>query len=86
MPEISRFYGIVIYMFIGDHNPPHFHVYYDGESALIAIKDGQLLKGSLPPQAKRLVKQWLELHRNELLDNWNRLSNSESAVNIKPLR
>ena len=86
MPEISRFYGIVIYMFIGDHNPPHFHVYYDGELALIAIKDGQLLKGSLPPQAKRLVKQWLELHRDELLDNWNRLSNSESAVNIKPLR
>lgn len=86
MPEISKFYGIVIYMFIGDHNPPHFHVYYDGELALIAIKDGQLLKGSLPPQAKRLVKQWLELHRDELLDNWNRLSNSESAVNIKPLR
>lgn len=73
-------------MFIGDYNPPHFHVYYDGELALIAIKDGQLLKGSLPPQAKRLVKQWLELHRDELLDNWNRLSNSESAVNIKPLR
>lgn len=86
MPEISRFYGIVIYMFIGDHNPPHFHVYYDGELALIAIKDGQLLKGSLPPQAKRLVKQWLELHRDELLDNWNRLSNSESAISIKPLR
>jgi hypothetical protein len=86
MPEISRFYGIVIYMFIGDHNPPHFHVYYEGESALISIKNGKLLKGSLPQQARRLVKQWLELRRNELLDNWNRLSNSESAVNIKPLR
>ena len=86
MPEISNFYGISIYMFIGDHNPPHFYVYYDGSSALIAIKDGTILKGSLPPQAKRLVKQWLELHRDELLDNWSRLSNSESANNIKPLR
>ena len=86
MPEISRFYGITIYMFIGDHNPPHFHVYYDGSSALVSIQDGTILKGSLPPQAKRLVKQWLELHRDELLDNWNRLSNSESALNIKPLR
>ena len=86
MPEISKFYGIAIYMFIGDHNPPHFHVYYDGELALITIMDGKLLKGSLPPQAKRLVKQWLELYREELSDNWKRLSNSESAVNIKPLR
>ena len=57
MPEISRFYGIAIYMFIGDHNPPHFHVYYDGSSALVSIQDGTILKGSLPPQAKRLVKQ-----------------------------
>ena len=73
-------------MFIGDHNPPHFHVYYDGSSALVSIQDGAILKGSLPPQAKRLVKQWLELHRDELLDNWNRLSNSESAISIKPLR
>ena len=86
MPEISRFYGIAIYMFIGDHNPPHFHVYYDGSSALISIQDGTILKGSLPPQAKRLVKQWLGLHKDELLDNWNRLSSSESAFNIKPLR
>ena len=86
MPEISRFCGITIYMFIGDHNPPHFHVYYDGESALISIRDGKLLKGSLPPQAKRLVMKWLDIHRDELSDNWNRLSNSESAVNIKPLR
>ena len=86
MPEISNFYGITIYMFIGDHNPPHFHVYNDGLSALVSIKDGTILKGSLPPQAKRLVRKWLELHRDELLDNWNRLSNSESALNIKPLR
>lgn len=86
MPEISNFYGISIYMFFEDHNPPHFHVYYDGSSALVSILDGTILKGSLPPQAKRLVKKWLELHRNELLENWNRLSNSESILSIKPLR
>lgn len=86
MPEISNFYGITIYMFFEDHNPPHFHVYYDGSSALVSILDGAILKGSLPPQAKRLVKKWLELHRDDLLENWNRLSNSESALSIKPLR
>ena len=86
MPEISNFYGITIYMFFEDHNPPHFHVYYDGSSALVSILDGTILKGSLPPQAKRLVKKWLELHRNELIENWNRLSNSESILSIKPLR
>lgn len=86
MPEISNFYGISIYMFFEDHNPPHFHVYYDGSSALVSILDGTILKGSLPPQAKRLVKKWLELHRNELIENWNRLSNSESILSIKPLR
>jgi hypothetical protein len=86
MSEISRFYGIIITMYFPDHNPPHFHVYYDGSSALVSIKEGTIIKGSLPPQAKRLVKQWLGLHRDELLDNWNRLSNSESAINIKPLR
>lgn len=86
MPEISNFYGITIYMFFEDHNPPHFHVYYDDSSALVSILDGAILKGSLPPQAKRMVKKWLELHRDELLDNWNRLSNSESALSIKPLK
>lgn len=86
MPEISKFYGISIYMFIGDHNPPHFHVYYDGVSALVSIHDGVIMKGSLPPQVKRLINKWLEIHRTELLENWNRLSNSESALNIEPLR
>ena len=78
MPEISKFYGIIIYMYIDDHNPPHFHVWYDDYQAEITIKDG-VVTGSLPRRALRLVYEWLDLHRDELMENWERLSNSEAA-------
>ena len=66
MPEISKFYGIIIYMYIDDHNPPHFHVWYDDYEAEITIKDG-VVTGSLPRRALRLVYEWLDLHRDELM-------------------
>lgn len=85
MPEISKFYGIIIYMYIDDHNPPHFHVWYDDFRAEITIKEG-IVTGSLPRRALRLVYEWLDLHRDELMENWVRLSNSESAKRIEPLQ
>ena len=85
MPEISKFYGIIIYMYIDDHNPPHFHVWYDDYEAEITIKDG-IVTGSLPRRALRLVYEWLDLHRDELMENWERLSNSEAAKKIDPLK
>lgn len=85
MPEISKFYGIIIYMYIDDHNPPHFHVWYDDYEAEITIKDG-IVTGSLPRRALRLVYEWLDLHRDELMENWERLTNSEPAKKIEPLR
>jgi len=62
MPEISRFFGIVIQMYYGDHDPPHFHVRYSGQKALIAIETLEVLRGQLPPRALSLVREWAALH------------------------
>lgn len=85
MPEISRFYGIVIYMYINEHNSPHFHVWYENYKAVITIKDG-IITGSLPRRVLNLVYEWLDLHKEELLDNWQRLSNFELPNKIEPLK
>lgn len=70
MPEISRFYGIIIIrMYFQDHNPPHFHVEYQGEQAEYSIKTLELLAGKLPNRANALVLEWASLHRDELLAN-----------------
>ena len=85
MPEISNFYGIAIYMYINEHNPPHFHVVYQGFKATITIQDG-IITGSLPRRALNLVYDWLDEHKTELLDNWERLSRREAPRKIEPLR
>ncbi len=84
MPEISRFYGIIITMFINEHNPPHFHIRYDNFRAIIEI-NSERVTGNLPPRAIRLVKDWLNLHREELLENWELLRRGEQFKRIKPL-
>ncbi len=73
MPEISRFYGIVIRMYAHDHVPPHFHAEYGGQVAQIDIRSAEILEGRLPPRALRLVQDWVGLHRQELLDNFGGL-------------
>jgi hypothetical protein len=80
MPEISRFYGIIIAMFYEDHNPPHFHARYSGDQAVIKIDDFTVLEGFLPPRALGLVVEWAARHKAELSRNW------ESTVNNQPLR
>lgn len=84
MPEVSSFYGILIYMYISDHLPPHFHVKYNEYECFISINDG-VITGSLPRRALHLVYEWLDLHKDELLENWTRLQNSEAPVRIAPL-
>ena len=86
MPRLSEFYGIVIYMYWSDHQPPHFHAIYSGDEALVRIDDGTLFAGSLPRTAARLVKEWADLHKDELLANWNQAQSAESLVPIAPLR
>lgn len=85
MPEISRFYGIIITMFINEHNPPHFHVEYQDYKAMITIEDG-IVMGTLPRRALNLVYEWLDLHKNELLENWKRIESNQNLQKIEPLK
>jgi len=73
MPEISRFYGMVIKMFFiqSEHNPPHFHAIYGEYLGEINIHTGQMMVGDLPAKALAMIQEWLQLHRAELLDIWN---------------
>ena len=70
MPTISIFYGIAIRMYLNDHVPAHFHAIYGGHEATYVIETSQLLDGRLPQTAERLVREWLELHRKEMMENW----------------
>lgn len=85
MPEISRFYGIIIRMFYNDHNPPHFHVIYKDDEALIDIKTLEILQGGLPKRAKSLAIEWAIEHREELMLNWLKARNNEALDRIEPL-
>ena len=85
MPTISRFYGITILMYAKDHPPPHFHARY-GEAHATFGFDGQLLAGSIPGRARRLVQTWTRLHTQELHECWNRASRREHPGTIEPLR
>lgn len=88
MPEISRFYGILIKMYFGDHLPPHFHAEYGSKNDMIRISDFGVEEGSLPPRALALVVEWAAMHQQELLDNWNSLTNTDVASfkKIAPLK
>jgi hypothetical protein len=85
MPAVSQFYGIVIYMYFEDHNPPHFHAEYGEHEVLIEIESLQVYAGSLPRKGLGLVLDWAELHQQELRDNWNRLRKGEPVARINPL-
>ncbi len=85
MPEISRFYGIIIKMLFDDHDPPHFHVIYNEFNAVISIKDLRMLKGDLPPKAFGLVMEWGKLHQKELMEDWNLAKTKKNIFTIDPL-
>lgn len=70
MPTISTFYGITIFMNFNEHNPPHIHARYGGNIAMFCISNGEILRGSLPKNATRMVREFIELHKDELLDMW----------------
>jgi hypothetical protein len=85
MPELSRFYGIVIKMYFGDHDPPHFHAEYGGDRAVINIETLAILGGRLPPRALGLVAEWAALHQDELRKAWLKAKKLEPAGKIDPL-
>jgi len=85
MPEISRFYGIVIKMYFADHAPPHFHAEYAEFEARISIETLAVLSGNLPARAMGLVVEWATLHRQELQIQWQRASGLQPLTRIDPL-
>ena len=85
MPEISRFFGIVVQMYYGDHAPPHFHVRYGRETALVGIRDLVVIGGTLPPRALGLVMEWAVKHREELEANWEKARALQPLLAIDPL-
>jgi len=86
VPEVSRFFGIVITMYYDDHPPPHFHARYGTGHGRFNIASCSILPGStLPPGARRLVLEWARLHRAELMANWQRLEQDLELERIDPL-
>lgn len=85
MPEISRFFGIVITMYYDEHPPAHFHVRYGSDKAVFAIDPLGLLEGQLSPRALGLVTEWAALHRTELEENWRLARRQEPLNSIAPL-
>jgi hypothetical protein len=85
MPEICRFFGIIITMNYSDHAPPHFHVRYGEFKALIAIQSLVVLQGQLSPRAFGLVMEWAALHQAELVDDWNLAKQNAPLKSIVPL-
>ena len=89
MPELSRFFGMVIQMYADDHPGPHFHIRYEGRSAAVFyLRSGRLIVRDrrLPTSQANAVRRWSDLNSDELLENWERLERGENAVRISPLR
>ena len=85
MPELSRFYGIIIAMIFSEHNPPHFHARYGEYKASIQIDDFLVLEGHLPPRVLGLVVEWAAKHRDELFRNWEQARIERPLNKIEPL-
>jgi hypothetical protein len=85
MPEISRFFGIIITLYYNDHAPAHFHVRYGGQKAVVTIEDFLIIEGSLSPRARALVLEWAALHHQELREDWNLAMQHAPLRSIAPL-
>ena len=83
MPILTRFYGIVIRMYFqqAEHNPPHVHALYGDDMAEIVIETGEVLEGHLPPKALSMVREWVGLHKRELLQLWD----TQEFIKLPPL-
>jgi len=84
VPRISEFFGIVIYMYFGDHDPPHFHALYGEHEAIISILDGEVLQGSLPRKQLAIVLDWNSRNWLELMANWYSCQINQHPTKIPP--
>ena len=85
MPELSRFFGIIIAMYYEDHPPPHFHVRYGTQRAIVSIDTLAVIEGELSPRARGLVAEWASMHRDELKDDWALARRHAALKPIAPL-
>lgn len=85
MPEISRFYGIIITMYYLDHPPPHFHVRYNESRAVMRLADLAILEGQLPGRVSAMVREWAKIHAAELEENWRKAESHKPLSKIQPL-
>lgn len=85
MPEISRFYGMVIIIHGREHNPPHFHVRYAEYEAVFGIQRIEQIEGELPRRARSMILEWAALHQQELVENWQHAQKQEPLSPIEPL-
>lgn len=89
MPEIARFFGIIVRMYVeadAPHHKPHLHAYYQEETAVYGIDPIERIAGSLSARQGRLLEAWIELHGAELMENWERLQKGQAPSKIEPLR
>lgn len=89
MPAISTFYGLVIYMYFMDnrqHKLPHIHVKYQDTEVVVSLPDGDVLAGYIPKSKMKLLQAWIELHKKELLTDWDLAVSGEHPNKIEPLR
>ncbi len=84
MPIISTFYGIIIYMFWRDHNPPHFHAKYGEYEIIVEIETGKV-EGVMPKRALQMIQEWRQLHKAELRENWKKAEQNKPIEKIEPL-
>ncbi len=89
MPVLSTFYGITVAMYFLDnrrHHRPHIHARYQNDEVVVAVDDGEILEGTLPRGKMRLISAWIEIHKDELLANWQLAVTGQQPLKIEPLR
>ena len=89
MPVLSMFYGIIVSLYFQDnrrHHRPHVHVRYQEDEAVVSIPEGELLEGGIPATKMKLLIAWMEIHRDELMANWQLAASGQQPFKIEPLR
>ena len=86
MPTISLFYGIIISMRYREHNPPHFHAYYQGQEGLVDIQRCEMTEGNLAIRQKKMVEAWCVIHQDDLIADWTLARDGSALFQIEPLK
>ncbi len=85
MPVISQFYGVIIRMFYNDHIPPHFHAVYGEYELIVSIAPIRIIEGQAPTRVRSMVLEWVAIHQQELMDDWNLCRIAQPPLPIEPL-